>query len=358
VYIIEHNVKVKLSDEMSRISSRPMMSRSMIVVGPGQHDPASSRIAIRGTACVDGSKNAFQCFDGDEGDDDGEDDADDDEDDDEEIDKDGGDDDDDDDGDNGSCRLKGGGCTYDEFTVFAAHHSSQPLWERLSTTELLSKIGEHLGKQETCCLLALGESNEVHPAQALTKDNPRLLITRTSPMLRMASRIGFVFASPLCLRVLHNYEKSHRSSQVHGSDFDTVQVNGTCARKMVFLADTIQVTLGRPTWFAQTEPLQLLVAALSIGYLFISYSKLSGEDKLQPWIVGGSFLSSIVASLFAGYSVFTIGLTIVPWTLFFSLIASDALHLGARLRAQRLPQDNFDEEEQRACMPETKNCRE
>lgn len=175
----------------------------------------------------------------------------------------------------------------------------------------------------------------------------------------MAWRIGFVVATPLCLHVLHNYEQSRKLPGMHELDsasataHTSAQVKRRVSREERLVANMIQVTSGPPAWLAHPDPLLLLAAALSAGYLFASYYQLNAEDEMQPWIIGAGFLVSIVVSLLGEYSVLTIGLTIVPWTLFISLIASDALHLGTRLRAHRMPQGIFDEEDQQ--MRERKN---
>jgi hypothetical protein len=69
--------------------------------------------------------------------------------------------------------------------------------------------------------------------------------------------------------------------------------------------------------------------------------------------IGAAFLASIVVSLIGEYSILTIGLTIILWTLFISLIANDALRLGTWLRAHRVSESVFGEENQQ--MRERKN---
>lgn len=112
-------------------------------------------------------------------------------------------------------------------------------------------------------------------------------------------------------------------------------------------ANTFQTGSREPLWLSRPDPLLLLTAIVSAGYLHTSYYQLNITDKFQLRIVCSTLLASILVGLLSGYDFLTISLMLVPWVLYTALIMSDALHFGLRLRTHQLGQEHVGEEKQK-----------
>jgi len=85
------------------------------------------------------------------------------------------------------------------------------------------------------------------------------------------------------------------------------------------------------------------------GYLLTSYHQLNIEDRYQNWIVAVTLLASFILGLSFGHGIVSATLTTVSWSLYFSLIASDAFHTGMRLRELLGGEESWHEESQKTC---------
>jgi len=90
----------------------------------------------------------------------------------------------------------------------------------------------------------------------------------------------------------------------------------------------------------------LLAASMSLGYLLSSYQQLNVDDRFQNRILSVTFLASMAFGLLSGHSFTATILTVVSWNAYISLIASDAFHMGMKLRTRHRVHSSDDIEKQ------------
>lgn len=85
-----------------------------------------------------------------------------------------------------------------------------------------------------------------------------------------------------------------------------------------------------PKWLACPDPLLLLVASLLAGILLLSYHQLNINDRFQARIILVLNIAGTALAFCLGQGLMVTGLSVLPWSLYVSLIVSDIFHAGWR----------------------------
>jgi hypothetical protein len=170
---------------------------------------------------------------------------------------------------------------------------------------------------------------------------------------RIMAKIGVLSLSPACIRVFSNYAISRQLAPPASAIWfwpwlrGVIQVDAsTVYSRHRVSADQTQNKLREPDWLVQPDPILLLAASMSFGYLLSSYHQLNVEDRYQDRLLSVTFWTSMALGLLYGHSFSATILTVVSWNVLISLVASDAFHTGMKLRTRHRAHISDDVERQ------------
>ena len=219
---VEHNVARGFPSEINRKPWKPMKLRGIAMIRSDRYDSMPGGVPLEEAACWSKIKNALQHYEKEEDDED--------------------DDDDDDDDNDGDPRK----CDENKHVDLLGIVGTQGVDHSFPQALI------HQCDAPTICFGVLGHAvnkSDGFKGGGYGYDDPSILTaghTSQPPWRRtMASRIGFVIATPLCLRVLHNYEQSRRPSGTYGLDsasataHTSAQVNRRISREERLAANVI-----------------------------------------------------------------------------------------------------------------------